>query len=167
MSTKSNMQVGNVLKGVPINSQHEVNYTAKISVVLDKDINFEYSIEDEGFNNANVIFNSARKDTVINFSNTDGYYRKKLLLIRSDEPANANVTIQVEKCFRCSSSLESMGPRGQVLLSGATTNNTNNSNNDPWYKDPWVIAIIAVIVLVFYMLMSRRKTNVEGSIFLD
>lgn len=164
MSTKSNIQVGKVLKGVPINSQHEVNYSAKIEVDLDKDVNFEYSIEDEGFNNANVIFTSARKKTVITFSNTDGYYRKKILLVRSDEPVNASITIQVEKCFHCADPLESMGPRAQVLLSGAPS---AGANNDPWYKDPWVIGIIAVIVLVVFLLMSKRNNNAQGSIFLD
>lgn len=166
MSTKSNIQVGKVVKGVPINSNHEVNYTAKISVVLDKDVNFEYSIEDEGFNSANAIFTGARKDTVISFSNTDGYYKKKLLLIRSDEPANANVTIQVEKCFNCPSSLECMGPRAQVLLSGATG---GVNNGDPWYKDPWIIGIIAIIVLAIFLFFSNKNKNKNptGSIFVD
>nr|UOX61007.1 MAG: hypothetical protein DiTV3a_F2ORF4 [Diabrotica toursvirus 3a] len=155
--------VDSIPTGIIINKNNEVDYNSQIIVELEKDINFEYAIVNEG-EDTNALYIPSKKFTVIKHSNNNGIYKKKLLLLKSDEKSNASVSIEISKLIL----LETMGPRGTVLL-----NSTETNNAEPWYKNPlYLTGIFLIVILIAIFIFKSRRKNVvpgvnSGSIFVD
>lgn len=171
ITTKTNLLIDKIVRGVAVNKNQEIDYTADITVDLDKDIYFEYAIVDEGaIDDPNVNFTQARKRVTLKHVNSDGIYKKKVLLIKSLEKSSSQVTVDVERLIVTSVNsgvgLETLGPRGTVFLNSAVPADTAQT---PWYKNPVIIAvIIGIVLLVAMFAISKRKgSNPERSMFID
>lgn len=157
-------------KGILINKNREIDYTTNIIVECDKDSQFEYAIVDESNLDDNFIpYVTAKKYAIIKHANTDGIYKKKLLMLRSQDRCNASVTINIDSLMSAHNTLETLGPRGTVLLS---TVDTPGTEKKPWYKEPTNIAIILMVVaFIAFMLMSNsrsgRARGGDRSLFID
>jgi hypothetical protein len=165
MADKVNIPVDKVPRGVEINRNGEVNYTADIVISLDSDIEFQYAVVEEGSESAPFIpYSSSKKLIVFKHKNTDGVFRKKILLIKSEEKSQATVSINVERFLSTeqSPSIEQLGPRGRVLL---TSGGVQNEDTAPWYKNPWVLGAIVVGVLIIVMSMSSSEKKKPVSSF--
>lgn len=178
MNLKTNIIVDKILKGVHINKNNDVDFTANILVDLDKDVVFEWAIVDEGTEDSFIPFQQAKKTLSTKYQNNDGMYKKKMLMLRSPEKSNASIDIGIDRMFNPQDSnfLETLGPRGTVLLNSTADGNSFGSSlvdkwkEGTWYKDPIIISIIVGIVLVlFFFIMSRRKRpgSSSTSIFAD
>lgn len=167
VTTKNNIIVDKIVKGITINKNNEINYTAQIVVELDKDIPLEYAVIDEE-NEDQIQYITAKKFIILKVSNVDGVFKKKLLMLKSSEKANAEITIDMDLIFNTPQFNDTLGPRGTILLNSTADGNnssssSNNSNNDPWYKNPWIIGGIILILILFFTL---RKTTTRNQ-FLD
>lgn len=166
MSIKTNVLVDKILKGVTINKNNEIDYSATIVINLEKDVDFEYAIVDEGNEERSFIpFEHAKKFVVINHKNTDGIFRKKTLILKSEEKSDAEISIDIEKLFNTSNPLETVGPRGTVLLNSTA----GNGEKPVWYKNPMILTGIGVLVFVILAIMFSKKKSPAGStsIFVD
>lgn len=167
MSTKTNVLVDKILKGVTINKNNEIDYSATIVITLEKDVDFEYAIVDEGSEERSFIpFEHAKKFTVINYKNTDGILRRKTLILKSEEKSDAEISIDLEKLLTTNNPLETVGARGTVLLNSTAG---NNGEKPVWYKNPMVLAGIGILVFVILAIMFSKKKSPTGStsIFVD
>lgn len=169
ITTKTNLLIDKIVRGVAVNKNQEIDYTADITVDLDKDVYFEYAIVDEGaIDDPNVNFLQARKRATLKHVNSDGIYKKKVLLLKSLEKSSSQVTVDVERLIvsPANAALETLGPRGTVFLNSAVPADTAQT---PWYKNPVIIAvIIGIVLLVAMFAISKRKGgNAERSMFID
>lgn len=179
MSSKTNIVLDKILKGVLINKHNEINYIATIVVELEKDIQFEYAIVDEGYEDNDLTFTQVKKTLVVTHRNTDDVFKKKLLMLKSSEKVNANISIELEKFYNNDLYHETINSTGKVLLgvedpaaqpsTGGVTQPgevTPKTTTKVWYKDPWIIGAIIVGILVLTIMMSYRKKN-TNSLFLE
>lgn len=157
------LDIDTIVKGVPINKNNEINYTATIVVSLDKNIEFEYNIVDEGSENTET-FSKAQKIIVIRHKNNNDNFIKKILLLKANEKVSADVNIEIEQVLPDEFfPQEGMGPVGQVLMKNNDIENVE-SDKPAWYKDPWIVSIIIIgIVLLSICIMKRKSNNNEFS----
>lgn len=142
-----------IVKGVPINNNQEVDYTAAITVHCDKDVTFEYAIVDDNYGDANAIFNQARKYITLRHVNSDGIYRKKVLLLKSLDTVTADVSIDLDLMYSANNvNYETLGPRAQVMLSGAENGATETGK--PWYENTTTLVIVVILVILFLYIVS-------------
>lgn len=170
MMSKTNVAVDKILKGITINKNNEVDYIASIVVEMDDDIPFQYAVVDDGMaENTYTPFIDARKYVVIKHKNTNGIFKKKLLLLKSIEKANAEVTIDIERVLQ-TNNLETLGPIGSVLLNNNQNNNHHNKESHgtiqnattpgkEWYKDPMILMGILILVILLVVFMSKKSKN--------
>ncbi|QIH04926.1 hypothetical protein [Dasineura jujubifolia toursvirus 2a] len=160
-SSKTNVTLDKILKGVVLNKNNEVDYTADIVVELEKDIPFEYSIvDDEQEEKSFIPFSTAKKAVVISHKNTDGVFRRSVLLLKSSDKSDAVVNVTVNHVLPTPTVYETLGPRGTVLLAQEAKPNDNQST--VWYKNPWILGAILVGVLLLYS-MSHKSSG--GGVF--
>lgn len=177
MSEKTKVNIDAIPKGVVINSRNEINYTAQIAVDLNRDVNFEYAIVDEDFDeNTFIPYTSAKKFVLFKHTNSDGSLKKKLLLLKCPEKCVAEVSIDIVPFLVNSNStittyqqqpmLETLGPRGTVLLNSTAA---NGGKDEPWYKNPLILIglFLAVILAVIFLMKRNSNNNNRGSIFVD
>jgi hypothetical protein len=163
MSSKTNVVIDKILRGVFINKNNEVDYTANIIVELEKDVPFEYAVVDEGTEEQPFVpFSSAKKFVIIKHKNTNGVFRKKILLLKSNDRTDATVSIELDRLIATPAIAETLGPRGTVLLRQGE-NDAPGQQKKEWYKDPWILGAIVVVVLLVVMVMSgNKKRNNDG-----
>lgn len=145
----------NILKGIVINKQGEVDYTAIIEIMLDSDVDFYYAVTEDGNETSDsVVFTPMKKSATLKVSNTDGIYRKRILVLKADQRVSANVKINMERMVTVESPIiEELGPVGKVLISG------NEETTTPWYKNPWLLGGLVVTIIGVVFIASRYTTR--------
>lgn len=174
MTNKTNLRLDNIKKGIFINRNKEVDYIANIIIQSDTNTPYEYAIIESGEEDSTFIpFTLGKGTLAITHKNTDGVHKKMVLLLKSEEPIDVEVKIDIERYYNYNGDgLETLGPRGQVLLnsSSGTSVSTERQSNPAvkkiWYKDPWIIggAVLVLILIVIFMMASRKQKN-SGTLF--
>lgn len=173
MTNKTNLHLDNITKGININKNKEVDYIARIIIKPDSSVTYEYAIIESGEeDNSFIPYTSAKGKINITHKNTDGIHKKMVLLLKSEDRVNVEVDIDVERYYNYHGDLlETLGPRGQVLLNASTETAAASTSANPkkiWYKDPWVIGGgVLALFLIFILFMAMRKPKNSGSLFAD
>lgn len=175
--TKTNLILDKILKGVVLNKNNEVDYTADIVIELEKDIPFEYAIVENDYEEKNFIpFSTAKKFAYIKHKNTDGIFRKSILLLKTADKSDATVNVTLERILSAphealSETLGGTGPRGTVLLAQQDAGTTTTSDPKkrettevPWYQNPWILGAILVGVLI--IVMMRNSNSGSNGVFI-
>ncbi|CCA61381.1 hypothetical protein AV955_gp024 [Diadromus pulchellus ascovirus 4a] len=177
MTTKNSIVLDHILKGMVINKNGEVDYRAEIDIVTKDNVEFQYAIVDEGYESSpSQTFSTVRKSANVQHTNSDGVYKKKVLLLKSPVKTEAEVSI---KLVNNTPYREEFGPVGQVnLLMPRQQQPTNSAplsvvprveqaeETTPWYKNPWIIGGIVLAVLLLVMLMANNNKK-KTSYFLE
>lgn len=173
MTYKTNLLLDNIKKGIYINKNKEVDYIARIVIKPESNLPYEYAIIESGEeDNSFIPFTLAKGKINITHKNTDGTYKKKVLLLRSEDHVDVEVDIDVERYYNYHGELlETLGPRGQVLLNASAETATASTDVKPkkiWYKDPWVIGggVLALFLIIVFVMATRKPKN-SGSLFAD
>lgn len=178
MTNKTSLRLDNIRKGIYINKEKEVDFLANIIIQSETTIPYEYVIIESGDeDNSFLPFTLCKGTTAITHKNTDGIHKKMVLLLKSEEPIDVEVKIDVERYYNLhGDGLETLGPRGQVLLNssdGKAAASTESQENKPvkkiWYKDPWIIGgiVLALILIVIFIMASRKSKSNSGTLFAE
>lgn len=180
MALKSKILINDVLKGILLNPNKEINFTTHINIITDDDIEFQYYIGPES---KTPRFNRVFKSLSIEYTFNENIFKPIEIFFQSINQKSSYATFSINTSPIINSNIN---PQQETAMSTLTDSRFkrpvvqitpeyqqqvyHEEAATPWYKNPLNIGIAIVVILIIATFMMKNKkdnSGLGGSLFID